>query len=103
MAKLTVEIVDELKGGKRMSPSSFFAMHEEPERHCNICDAVGHGYPGGGPCPLENTMSQADVDREDEEYRRDLEMRELNDDLSDAASIQAEADQDALDDAEFGL
>lgn len=20
---------------------------------CSICDAVGHGYPGGGPCPLE--------------------------------------------------
>ncbi len=22
-------------------------------RTCSICDAVGHGYPGGGPCPLE--------------------------------------------------
>ncbi|MDQ6796454.1 MAG: hypothetical protein M3011_00275 [Actinomycetota bacterium] len=21
---------------------------------CSICDAVGHGYPGGGPCPLES-------------------------------------------------
>jgi len=21
---------------------------------CSICDGVGHGYPGGGPCPLEN-------------------------------------------------
>ena len=20
---------------------------------CSICDALGHGYPGGGPCPLE--------------------------------------------------
>lgn len=20
---------------------------------CSICDGVGHGYPGGGPCPLE--------------------------------------------------
>lgn len=20
---------------------------------CSLCDAVGHGYPGGGPCPLE--------------------------------------------------
>jgi hypothetical protein len=20
---------------------------------CGLCDAVGHGYPGGGPCPLE--------------------------------------------------
>lgn len=21
---------------------------------CNICDALGHGYPGAGPCPLES-------------------------------------------------
>lgn len=21
---------------------------------CSICDALGHGYPGGGPCPLED-------------------------------------------------
>jgi hypothetical protein len=21
---------------------------------CNICDGLGHGYPGAGPCPLEN-------------------------------------------------
>jgi hypothetical protein len=21
---------------------------------CTICDAIGHGYPGGGPCPLED-------------------------------------------------
>ena len=20
---------------------------------CSICDALGHGYPGAGPCPLE--------------------------------------------------
>lgn len=20
---------------------------------CSICDGVGHGYPGAGPCPLE--------------------------------------------------
>lgn len=20
---------------------------------CNICDGLGHGYPGGPPCPLE--------------------------------------------------
>ena len=23
-------------------------------RTCSICDGVGHGYPGGGPCPLED-------------------------------------------------
>lgn len=22
---------------------------------CSLCDALGHGYPGGGPCPLEET------------------------------------------------
>jgi len=22
---------------------------------CPICDALGHGYPGAGPCPLEMT------------------------------------------------
>lgn len=21
---------------------------------CSICDALGHGYPGGPPCPLED-------------------------------------------------
>jgi len=21
---------------------------------CSICDGLGHGYPGGGPCPLED-------------------------------------------------
>ena len=20
---------------------------------CSLCDGLGHGYPGGGPCPLE--------------------------------------------------
>jgi hypothetical protein len=20
---------------------------------CSICDGLGHGYPGAGPCPLE--------------------------------------------------
>lgn len=24
-----------------------------PEETCSICDALGHGYPGAGPCPLE--------------------------------------------------
>lgn len=24
------------------------------ERTCNICDGLGHGYPGAGPCPLES-------------------------------------------------
>ena len=37
---------------------------EEPPC-CSICDGIGHGYPGAGPCPLENTMSAVDVDREE--------------------------------------
>lgn len=24
------------------------------EPTCGICDATGHGYPGAGPCPLED-------------------------------------------------
>lgn len=27
------------------------AAHDVP--CCSICDGAGHGYPGGGPCPLE--------------------------------------------------
>lgn len=27
---------------------------DEDGRFCSICDALGHGYPGGGPCPLED-------------------------------------------------
>jgi hypothetical protein len=31
----------------------YYAAEEGPS--CSICDALGHGYPGGGPCPLEDT------------------------------------------------
>ena len=32
---------------------------------CSLCDAVGHGYPGGGPCPLEERgYWEAERDRE---------------------------------------
>lgn len=24
---------------------------------CSLCDAAGHGYPGAGPCPLEERGS----------------------------------------------
>lgn len=27
------------------------AMAEPPT--CSLCDGLGHGYPGAGPCPLE--------------------------------------------------
>ena len=36
---------------------------EEPEGPtCSICDALGHGYPGGGPCPLEVTDYSGEPD-----------------------------------------
>jgi hypothetical protein len=34
---------------------------------CGICDAVGHGFPGGGPCPLEERgWEDAERDRLEE-------------------------------------
>lgn len=33
-------------------------LHDDYEYEgptCSLCDALGHGYPGGGPCPLEMT------------------------------------------------
>lgn len=40
---------------------------EDPDvRYCSLCDGVGHGYPGGGPCPLEERgywEAEADRDR----------------------------------------
>lgn len=31
---------------------AYFGDYEGPT--CSICDGLGHGYPGGGPCPLED-------------------------------------------------
>lgn len=73
LPRMTVDQYDELKTAPRMTLEEVEAFFAEPPRHCSICDGVGHGYPGGGPCPLEMTMSQADVDREDEEYRRHMD------------------------------
>ena len=36
-----------------------------PEETCSICDGLGHGYPGAGPCPLEERGFGYD----DEEHR----------------------------------
>jgi hypothetical protein len=30
---------------------------------CSICDGLGHGYPGAGPCPLEDRGWDDDDDR----------------------------------------
>ena len=38
---------------------------------CSICDGLGHGYPGGGPCPLEDTMSDAEYEMERREWALD--------------------------------
>ena len=36
---------------------------------CLICDGLGHGYPGGGPCPLEERgYEDARRDEEREAY-----------------------------------
>ena len=41
---------------------------------CNICDASGHGYPGGGPCPLE----QGGPDDGFDEWERSRGVRDLD-------------------------
>jgi hypothetical protein len=68
--KMTAELFDELRTGARYTAEEMQAMesYEEPPC-CSICDGQGHGYPGAGPCPLENTMSFEDVEREDWEHR----------------------------------
>lgn len=43
------------------------------ERTCSICDGLGHGYPGGGPCPLE--VSPVVWMEEEEDRLRALGMR----------------------------
>ncbi len=39
----------------RYAPGPYLTFEDEYEfeRCCSLCDAPGHGYPGGGPCPLE--------------------------------------------------
>lgn len=40
------------------------AIYEDGLRYCSICDGIGHGYPGGGPCPLEERgYWEAEADR----------------------------------------
>lgn len=35
-----------------LTPDQLDDQHEGPT--CSLCDGLGHGYPGGGPCPLED-------------------------------------------------
>jgi hypothetical protein len=37
-----------------MSDDDYAGQGEEGPT-CSICDGLGHGYPGGPPCPLEQT------------------------------------------------
>jgi hypothetical protein len=53
---------------------------------CSICDALGHGYPGGGPCPLEDS-GWYDPEEERERYFEGL------------AEARQEARYDASDEA----
>ncbi len=48
--------------------------HEGP--CCRICDGQGHGYPGGGPCPLEMQGEPLDPCEEeaDRQYEEDMAM-----------------------------
>ena len=42
-----------------------FGGEEEWVPTCSLCDAVGHGYPGAGPCPLEeHGHEDAEADRQ---------------------------------------
>lgn len=65
MDKMTAELYDSLKFDVR----SDFPFQEDEGPTCSLCDGLGHGYPGGGPCPLEeNRLSAADDAREEYEY-----------------------------------
>lgn len=57
------ELVEEARECEYVAASEAFYADE---RCCSICDGVGHGYPGGGPCPLEVNERAAWEDAEDE-------------------------------------
>lgn len=48
--------------------------YDEP-RCCSICDGMGHGYPGGGPCPTEMTGEPMDEREERAVAEFEEEMR----------------------------
>lgn len=46
---------------------AYLADEAEADRYsCSICDGRGHGYPGGRPCPLEESPVARWEDEEDE-------------------------------------
>lgn len=48
-----------------------YSTIDEP-RTCSLCDAIGHGYPGAGPCPLEDRGWDDRPDREMFTFQADL-------------------------------
>lgn len=45
---------------KKIQDEAFLALApypadapDVPDVHCSLCDGLGHGQPGWGPCPLE--------------------------------------------------
>jgi len=57
---------DELSGAWTLeAPDEAFEPEEPYEGPtCSICDGLGHGYPGAGPCPLEDDGRFEDDPRE---------------------------------------
>ena len=63
---------------------------DEPQT-CSICDGIGHGYPGAGPCPTEiNEVQYWETDAEERmAAQADFAMHEMqmadydNEDLAD--------------------
>lgn len=37
-----------------LGQDEYHYYHSTPERTCRLCDGIGHGYPGAGPCYLED-------------------------------------------------
>jgi hypothetical protein len=54
------------------------APADEEPRCCSICDAPGHGYPGGGPCPLEDRGEPIDEREAAAIAREEAEMARVN-------------------------
>lgn len=59
MNKMTAELYDALKFDYRWTAAELSDYEEAmyDQRCCSICDGAGHGYPGAGPCPLEERGS----------------------------------------------
>lgn len=60
-------LADDLPPGDRpMAMPDMDEPYQDEGPTCSICDGVGHGYPGGGPCPLEVNDRCRDETEEDD-------------------------------------